>query len=48
MSFGDLFRKGRHNKTLQRTGDQHCDVTMTHNLKVSMSFDANRLAAAER
>ena len=47
MSFDDLFRRDRPNKTLQRTADQHCDFTMTDNLKLDMAFDAHRLAVAE-
>jgi hypothetical protein len=45
MSFDDLFRKDRSNKTLQRTADQHCDFTMTDSLKLNVAFDAQRLAA---
>jgi hypothetical protein len=46
MSFDDLFRKDRPDKTLRRTAGQHCDFTMTDNLKLNMAFDAHRLAVA--
>jgi hypothetical protein len=47
MSFEDLFRKDRPNKTLQRTADQHFDSTMTDSLRLNMALDAHRTAVAE-
>jgi hypothetical protein len=39
MSFDDLFRKDRPDKTLQPTADQHCDFTMTDDLKLKMALN---------